>query len=594
MSTPSPANGEACALVLDLGATWIKGLAVAVDGSGPGSGEPRRWPNPTRDVTDPEDFASSLEAICHELAGGRRIASLAVATAGEVDAAGRRYLVTAPHLGVMGTNGWQERFHARLGCPFTLINDAEAFVLGAAESGILPVHGNVGALVIGTGLGFCAVRDGRWWKPGRHLNLLGSVCVPGGDYDRWVSASSFAERAGGGDLRAALRDGGRRAEREAYLGAVAAVAATATVLYQLDEILLGGGLVDAADQEGVDLAGEVLARLPALLPRGVARPNARTVPRANATTLRGLTALALGNLEAEAVRYRSPFSALHTEQPASPGSLEGRPAREIVRALRDAEEESGRRLDASLDAIADLAGRIAGAVTRGGRVIYVGAGTSGRLAALDCVEMPCTYGTPREQFVAVVAGGVADAALTIEPDSEEDFSAVPELILLQPTARDVVVGISASGSAFYVRSALAFARRRGALTALIHEGAVEPDLAYVDIPLGSGSELVSGSTRMKAGTATKKVLNFISTTSMVLLGKVRGGFMVDFEGLNEKLRERARRILGTLTGVTAAEADARLEAHGYRLGEVLRQLAGEAGPPRDLRGSHGPPGAGPG
>jgi N-acetylmuramic acid 6-phosphate etherase len=592
MSRPSPASGEACALVLDLGATWIKGLAVAVDGVAPDPGEPRRWPNPTRDVPDQEGFAFSLEAICHELAGGRRIASLAAATAGEVDAAGRRYLVTAPHLGVMGTNGWQERFHARLGCPFALINDAEAFVLGAAESGLLPVRGNVGAMVIGTGLGFCVVRDGRWWKPGRHLNLLGSVCVPDGNYDRWVSASAFADAAGG-DLRAALRDGHRRAERDTYFGAVAAVAATATVLYQLDEILLGGGLADAAEEEGLDLAGEILGRLPALLPCGIARPHVRAVPRANATSLRGLAALALGNLAAEAVRFRSPFSGLHTEQPASPGALEGRPARQVVQALRDAEDESGRRLDGALDAIAGLAERIARAVPRGGRVLYVGAGTSGRLAALDCVEMPCTYGTPNERFVAVVAGGVADAALSIEPDSEEDFSAVPEMVLLQPTARDIVVGISASGSAFYVRSALAFARRRGAFTALIHEGAVEPDLAALNVPLGSGSELVSGSTRMKAGTATKKVLNFLSTTSMVLLGKVRGGFMVDFEGLNEKLRERARRILCEITGVTAAEADVRLGAHGYRLGEALKDLAGAASPPQDLRGNHDPPAAGP-
>lgn len=115
---------------------------------------------------------------------------------------------------------------------------------------------------------------------------------------------------------------------------------------------------------------------------------------------------------------------------------------------------AGCRLETSLGPIAIIAEKIAQSCRAGGRVIYVGAGTSRRIAALDAVEIPCTYGTPPGQFTAVIAGGSADAALNIEENFEEDQSAVPDMLLLQPGSRDVVIGITASGTAFFVRSAL--------------------------------------------------------------------------------------------------------------------------------------------
>ena len=204
-------------------------------------------------------------------------------------------------------------------------------------------------------------------------------------------------------------------------------------------------------------------------------------------------------------------------------------------------------------------------------MIYVGAGTSGRLAALDAIEIPCTFGLERDRFVAVIAGGVADSALTVEGGGEEDCSGIPDLMLLQPGANDVVIGISASGSTFFVRSALHYARACGADTVLVHEGHVPDRESFCGdgVLLRSGRECIDGSTRLKAGTAAKKALNIISTTALVLLGKTRRGYMIDVVASNEKLRRRAERILSSLTGVTAAEARSRLESNGYRLRDAL-------------------------
>jgi N-acetylmuramic acid 6-phosphate (MurNAc-6-P) etherase len=176
----------------------------------------------------------------------------------------------------------------------------------------------------------------------------------------------------------------------------------------------------------------------------------------------------------------------------------------------------------------------------------------------------------RDCFVSLIAGGSADATLTIESDSEEDFSAVPDMILLNPGPLDTVVGISASGTAFFVRSALAYAKAKGARTILIHEAAVEKETFFdASIPLHSGPEIVCGSTRMKAGTATKKALNILSTTAMILLGKVRSGHMIDLDSSNRKLRLRAVRILADLKNLSSEDAESQLRANSWDLPRTL-------------------------
>lgn len=201
----------------------------------------------------------------------------------------------------------------------------------------------------------------------------------------------------------------------------------------------------------------------------------------------------------------------------------------------------------------------------GGRLFYVGAGTSGRLGVLDASEMPPTYGTDPEMVQGIIAGGYA--ALTRSQEGAEDRieSAVEDLTARGVRAGDFVIGIAASGTTPYVRRALEHARSVGARTALV---ACSPPptetLAVVDILIQpvTGPEVVTGSTRMKAGTATKLVLNTITTGAMIRLGKTFGNLMVDLRATNVKLVDRSERIVIEVCGVPRDAARALLERAG--------------------------------
>ena len=222
------------------------------------------------------------------------------------------------------------------------------------------------------------------------------------------------------------------------------------------------------------------------------------------------------------------------------------------------------------EAVAD---KIAEVLSRGGRLIYVGAGTSGRLAAVDTVELACTFGFPRERVLTFIAGGLSEAAVEIESNFEEDASCVPEMVLADVTASDVVIGISVSGYAYYVQSALAYAKSKGAYSVLVTESDfAEHPFCDTIVGLCSGRELIAGSTRMKAGTATKKILNFLSTISMLRLGKVYGCYMTELECLNEKLQQRAVHILKILFDLKEEEAIRFLKDYDYKLNDVIERL----------------------
>lgn len=223
-----------------------------------------------------------------------------------------------------------------------------------------------------------------------------------------------------------------------------------------------------------------------------------------------------------------------------------------------------------MDDISQVAARIVERLKSGGRLIYVGAGTNGRLAAIDTVEIACTFGFARERVLTFIAGGIADAAIDIEMNFEEDASAVPEMLAAFLNEKDVVIGISVSGTAYYVQSALAFAKHMGAYSVLIQEE--EKALPFCDkvIPLRTGYEVIAGSTKMKAGTATKKVLNFLSTTVMVVsLGKVHGCYMTELECINQKLIQRAVSILMKLFKLKEDEAFVLLKQSSFSLNEAI-------------------------
>lgn len=184
-------------------------------------------------------------------------------------------------------------------------------------------------------------------------------------------------------------------------------------------------------------------------------------------------------------------------------------------------------------------------VRDGGRLIYLGAGTSGRLGVLDASECPPTFQSDPDQIVGIIAGG--DVALRRSSESREDVpdGAADELDRLAVDARDTVLGIAAGGTTPYVLGGLALARRRSALTALLccSRPSIEPSRIDHLIHLNTGPELLTGSTRLKAGSATKLALNIITTTLFVQLGKVYSNLMVDLRATNDKLTDRAIRIL---------------------------------------------------
>lgn len=244
------------------------------------------------------------------------------------------------------------------------------------------------------------------------------------------------------------------------------------------------------------------------------------------------------------------------------------------------------------DAITDAVDGIVARLESGGRLIYVGAGTPGRLAFVDSAECVPTFGTDPTLVVVLIAGGSESMQTAGEGFEDDGEAAAAGLADLNVTAKDAVVGISASGRTPYVIGALEAARAAGALTIGI---ANNPDAAmsrFCDVPIEveTGPEVIAGSTRMKAGTAQKLVLNTLSTASMVKLGKTYGNLMVDVKANNEKLRIRARRIVVEATGADEDEAATVLsEADWHAKTAIVAILAGVDVPEarRRLSGSGG-------
>ena len=186
----------------------------------------------------------------------------------------------------------------------------------------------------------------------------------------------------------------------------------------------------------------------------------------------------------------------------------------------------------------------------GGRVFYIGAGTSGRLGVLDASECPPTYSVPSDWFIGLIAGGDVALRRSIEGAEDDQFQAEEDLEKYNISSNDLLIGISCSGAAKYVISALEYAKKKNAKTVYLITNP-EPYLSTsVDkvIAVDTGPEIVAGSTRMKAGTATKMILNMISTTTMISMGKVYGNLMVDLMAVNEKLVDRGARIIKKITG----------------------------------------------
>ena len=208
---------------------------------------------------------------------------------------------------------------------------------------------------------------------------------------------------------------------------------------------------------------------------------------------------------------------------------------------------------------------VVAAFHRGGRLVYVGAGTSGRLGVLDAAECPPTFGTPPEMVVGVIAGGYSALVKSVEGAEDDVNAGAAAMDAAAVTKADVVVGIAASGTTPYVRAALSRAQTLGAATALVTCSTppkVLAELCDVVILPTVGPEALTGSTRLKAGTATKLVLNTISTGAMIRLGKVYGNLMVDLMALSAKLKDRGERIVMECCGVDRGRARTAIEGAG--------------------------------
>jgi len=275
---------------------------------------------------------------------------------------------------------------------------------------------------------------------------------------------------------------------------------------------------------------------------------------------------------------------LKTEQrnPRSQG-LDRKSTFEILRLMNREDARVASAVRRALPQIARAVDAIVDSFRRGGRLFYIGAGTSGRLAVLDASECPPTFGTPRAMVQALIAGGRRAMLYAVEGAEDSAANGARDLAKADVKREDVAVGIAASGTTPYVLGALRFAQRRGAVTVGLTSNRRSPlaKQAQIAIVAETGPEVLAGSTRMKAGTAQKMVLNMLSTASMVRLGRVYENQMICVMPTNEKLRRRGAQILQETAGVSASTAEHALRQTRHNLPLALLMLktganAGEA------------------
>ncbi|WP_424212484.1 N-acetylmuramic acid 6-phosphate etherase [Streptomyces sp. BI20] len=240
---------------------------------------------------------------------------------------------------------------------------------------------------------------------------------------------------------------------------------------------------------------------------------------------------------------------------------------------------------ACLPTIATAIDEIAERMARGGRLIYAGAGTAGRMGVLDASECPPTFNTDPSVVVGLIAGGPSAMVKAVEGAEDSKDLAAEDLTALAVNADDTVIGISASGRTPYAIGAVEFARERGALTVGLscNAGSALAAAAAHGVEVVVGPELLTGSTRLKAGTAQKLVLNLISTITMIRLGKTYGNLMVDLRASNEKLRARSRRIVGLATGAEDTEIEAALIAADGEVKQAILIILGSVDGPTSAR-----------
>jgi N-acetylmuramic acid 6-phosphate etherase len=255
-------------------------------------------------------------------------------------------------------------------------------------------------------------------------------------------------------------------------------------------------------------------------------------------------------------------------------NLDRMTAQQIVGLMNREDRKVGIAVGRELPAIARAVDAIVSSIRKGGRLIYVGAGSSGRMAVLDAAECPPTFGTSPKLVQALIAGGRAAVTGAVEGAEDSRANAERDLRAKKVTRHDVVVGITASGTTPYVLAALKHASKRGATTVAITVNAQTPAarLAKILIAPQVGPEVLTGSTRLKAGTAQKMVLNMLSTAAMARLGHVYENLMIDVKPSNQKVSERILRILAEASGKSLSASEHALRQSGDNLRTALLML----------------------
>ena len=240
---------------------------------------------------------------------------------------------------------------------------------------------------------------------------------------------------------------------------------------------------------------------------------------------------------------------------------------QILHYMNDENRTVTDAIERCIPSIEKVTAAVVQAFEKGGRLIYLGAGTSGRLGVLDASECPPTFGVSPDMVVGVIAGGDYALRHAIEGAEDDETIAQEQLKKLGLVKEDVVVGISASGRTPYVVAGLSYAKEVGCYTGAISNSpnAVISNVADIGIEAITGPEVVTGSTRMKAGTAQKLILNMITPAAMIRVGKIFKGYMVDVQPTNQKLKHRATNILSKITGFSQEEARAHLEKNDFDL-----------------------------
>jgi N-acetylmuramic acid 6-phosphate etherase len=263
-----------------------------------------------------------------------------------------------------------------------------------------------------------------------------------------------------------------------------------------------------------------------------------------------------------------------TQNPAS-AEIDALPTLDMLRVINAADQEVALAVERELPNIARAVEAVVARLEAGGRLFYIGAGTSGRLGVLDASECPPTFNTPPDLVQGIIAGGDRALRHSIERAEDDPEQGRQDLVDRNFSKADALVGIAASGRTPYVLGALSHARSLGALTiglSCTPHSAVGR-AAEIAITPESGPEIVSGSTRMRAGTATKLVLNMLSTGVMIRLGYVYGNLMVNMQATNQKLTDRARRIIASIAGVSYDEASRLLSTAGsVRVAVLMHKL----------------------